>query len=150
MQGYSRPTIKLTWADDTEFAGLVVRVKRISIAGLLELDALVQSATTAENSTKKLNQIVARVAKMLRTWNLRDEVYDAGGNETSVEVPATEAGIRSQDPELLYAIVNAYTEALVGVSPPLPRPSIDGEQSPEASIPTETLSPSPPISDMPA
>jgi hypothetical protein len=133
MQGYQRPTLKLIWPADSEFHGLEVRVRRLSIGNMLEIADLEQGLTD-QNATTRLAALIAKMAKMLLSWNLLDAEEQP--------VTADETGLRTVDPEMLYAIINAATTAMVGVAPPLPQPSADGGQSLEASIPMETLSPS--------
>jgi hypothetical protein len=141
MQGYQRPILKLVWPEDSEFHGLEVRVRRLSIGALLEI-AEMETGTTEANAVERLDKLVTKVSKMIVSWNLLDDDGE--------QVPTTPDGIKTGDEQLLYAIISTTTDLMVGAKPPLPQPSTDGEQSLEASIPMETLSGNPLSSETPA
>jgi hypothetical protein len=75
-------------------------------------------------------------AEKLVSWNAEDE--------EGIPVPATMDGIRSQDLDLSLKIIDAWTDAIAGVSVPLPETSSAGQPSAlEASIPMDAPSASP-------
>lgn len=131
--GYQRSTLKLVWPEDSELHGLEVRLKRLSVGQIMDLSALGESPEFEKMSLAEW--LAHRLEQVLISWNLDD------ADETPV--PATADGIRTVDIDLVRDILDAATAAVARPAPPLPGPSSDGEQSPEASIPTETLSPNP-------
>ena len=136
MGGYRRVrTVKLTWADDTEFAGFEVRAKRISVGKflglmpLLDLDMDAMSAADVES----MRELFVEFGRVLVSWNLEDE--DSGD-----PVPCTPDAFLEQDLALVMAVISAYGEHVAGVAAPLDSGSPSGEPSLEASIPMEPLS----------
>jgi hypothetical protein len=73
------------------------------------------------------------LAGALVSWNAEDP-------DTGMPIPSTMEGIRSQDLDFNLKIINAWTDAIGGVSAPLPETSTAGEPSVEASIPMDVLS----------
>ena len=69
----------------------------------------------------------------LVSWNLEEDDGSA--------IPFTRDTLAAQDRVLVAAIVEAWLNAVQGVRRPLVLPSLAGEQSLAASIPTEPLSP---------
>jgi hypothetical protein len=127
--GYQRPTIKLVFADD-EFAGLEVRVRRLSVEGMLAASALVEA-----KAAEKVSAMATLLAGAILTWNLEDD--------TGTALPVTPEVLLQQDMGFMTTLLNQIMEVSGGVSPPLPAASPAGEPCPEESIPMETLSPSP-------
>ena len=111
------------------FEGLEVTICALPIGELLELDEL--SETRTRENVDRMFEIVSIA---LQSWNLE--------TEDDQPVPATKEGLYTQDPDFVHAIVDAWRDAMTGVSAPLPETSDAGETSPEASIPMEPLSPS--------
>jgi hypothetical protein len=132
---------KLVFADP-EMEGLEVRIRSMSIEQALDVAEL---ATVAANQRDRIYQLTDALAAGIVSWNL-EELDD---QEVPQPVPATAAGLRSQDLDLLLAIVRAWINAVLAVSPPLAKPSPDGGPSLEASIPMESPLPSPPNSTVP-
>lgn len=131
--GYQRPTLKLVFADP-EFDGLEVRARRLTVGAMLRLHKL--SATQAaspdgDDSAERFGELLSAVADSIISWNLEDD--------QGQPVPATAAGLRSQDMPLVEAVKQALLDASVGVAPPLPQPSSGGGPSPEESIPMDPL-----------
>lgn len=131
--GYKPPrkVFKLDFAS-TEYEGLEVTLRGLSTAQYLDL---VGSKDTADEDDSVLPLAVLELmAERLVDWNIED---DDG------PVAPTLENLKAQDLALNLAIVQAWTTALGGVSDPLPNGSPSGGPSQVASIPTETLSPSP-------
>lgn len=128
--GYRRqpPSYKLVF-DDDEFDGLEVKVGSLSIGEMRDFIALMNH----EDRGEVTEQIFDMFANCLLSWNLEDE--------NDEPVPATLAGINSQDADFVMAMISAWIDTVTGVpdETPLPGPSSDGEPFPEASIPMETL-----------
>jgi hypothetical protein len=138
--GYKRKkTVKLTWGDDQgELAGLEVRARRISVERFLELGPLLEAdfGSFTADDVKTMREMFLEFGAILASWNLEDE-------DTDEPVPCTPESFIAQDLELVNAIVSAWAENVAGVAAPLGGPSPSGEQSLEASMPMEVLSPSP-------
>lgn len=119
---YRRPTKTLTLRfDDPEFEGLVVKMRTISVAELLEW----RGATEIKDE-------VSIAAGFLLSWNLDDDNGDA--------VPCDAVGLMSQTKDWTTAVLVAMWQAVIGVPAPLSQPSENGAPSPALSIPMEPLS----------
>lgn len=127
MTGYKRAALRLEWPEDSEFAGLVVRMKRISIKQLLRVERLgnLRSSGTAEEVESAMTEILDTIGKGLLGWNYETErVVSAEGamvETESVPVPAVRESLDDLDIDMVMAIVKAWTKAAAGVplaSPP--------------------------------
>jgi hypothetical protein len=142
---YQRPLIKLTWADDTEFAGLVVRCRRISCHESFELErARSELAAQSDRSTRDAWEPVQRLLvgsliqwegeaaadPVIVEWNLDDH--------RGRPVPVTLDGIQGQDLALTIEISTQLIRAATGVPAPLPQPSTE-DPAVEADIPMSTV-----------
>ncbi|MEV0382889.1 hypothetical protein [Nonomuraea sp. NPDC050643] len=137
--GYKRKTtVKLTWADDTELAGFEVRAKRISVRKFLALAPLLEAdlASYSKEEVDQMQNLFLKFGRELVSWNLEDD-------DTGEAIPCTPDTFLDTDLQLAIEIITAYGQNIVGVSPPLDSPSPSGAPSLEASLPMETLSPSP-------
>lgn len=106
--------------DDGDMAGFVVRVKSTSFG----------RATEAQG----IEAEVELLGECLVDWNLE--------RTDGTPVPCDLENLRAQDPALIKTLLSAFSDALMGVSDPLVQSSHVGQQSPEASLPMEPLSPS--------
>src|SRR5258708_7015495 len=111
MAGYRRkPKIyALTWAEDHELHGLEVSMKGMSVAKMLDLtekaSALTgKDAAAGERSDSGADSMFRDFARFLVEWNLEDD--------KGKPVPATYAGIVSQDVEFILEIVTSWMEAI--------------------------------------
>jgi len=137
MTGFVRPrTLKLTWADDTEFAGLEVRAKRCSLETFFQLTPIIDGGidVSSEKGREEFLHLFLKFGEHLVSWNLEDE--DGGA------VPCTPQEFMAMDPKFVREILEQWAEEIAGVAVPLDSKSPDGEPFPEASLPMETLSPS--------
>jgi len=116
---------------DPEMAGLEVTARSLTTGQFLDLQASMADKAD-EGSVRRMIELLA---SRLESWNLEDE-------ETGMPVPATLDGILAQELDFTMAIINAWSEAVAGVSAPLAGGSNSGGTSPELSIPMEALSPS--------
>ncbi|MCU1687782.1 MAG: hypothetical protein JWQ81_8521 [Amycolatopsis sp.] len=124
MGGFKAPrtVYKLVFEDD-EMEGLVVRARAMTLG------------EQEEYATLKYNrQIADYFAPYLVEWNLTDD----DGNP----VEATREGLDTCETPFLAKIVDAWQLAGIRVAAPLAKPSRDGEQLLEESIPMEVSSPS--------
>ncbi|MBA4865908.1 hypothetical protein H1V43_32105 [Streptomyces sp. PSKA54] len=134
--GY-RPPRKIYNLDftGTDYEGLAVSMRGLTIGEELELDALRE----ADGGGRRVFELMTG---LLVEWNIEDD--------HGQPVPATFDGVCTQDAVMVMAILNALQGAASGVPDPLPNGSTSGEPSPVALIPTETLSSSPESSAVPA
>lgn len=133
--GYRRePKIyRLQFADD-EFNGLEVMVRSLPVGEFLAL-ARLQVAIDQENpDVEVIEKLFRTFQSKLIGWNLEDD--------DGAKVPATMAGLYSQDLDFVLQIITAWVNAMGGVSPDLGKGSTSGESSLVGAIPTEALSPS--------
>lgn len=123
--------------EDPALNGLEATVREISTGELLDLAELLDAvkAKTGLGAAKPVRKLMQMVGDGLVEWNL------TGRDDTPV--PATCEGLMRQPLNLTLAIAGAWTQAMAGVSVPLPTGSSDGETSLEPSIPMELSSPSP-------
>lgn len=130
MAGYTRnrKIYKLTFDESTEYPGLEVQVRTLSLGQLLDA----RSRADDEDGTQTM---VDRFAERLVAWNLCDE--------DGRPVPATLDGIRDQDDDLVIAVIGRWQEAMRGVPAPLDGDSSSGVtsavESTLAEIPSQSL-----------
>jgi hypothetical protein len=113
--GYEPPSVglKLDFSD-TPYAGLEVTMGAISLGQLLEIEEL-----TEQGGTRGL---IERFADCLEAWNV---------TKAGQPVAADLAGVLSQDPEFVLAIVLAWQRNVASAPPPLPGGSGSGGNSEE-------------------
>ena len=112
--GYTRSTLKLVWPEDSEFSGLEVRMKRLSIRKLTELQALFEVRTSLDEkqAMEAFQKIVDIVAGSLIGWNLE---IDSDEGEATTPVPATRESLADQDPEMVLELVTCWMKVATGV-----------------------------------
>lgn len=132
--GYRREpkTYKLIF-EDPEMAGLEVVARSLSVRELAKLMGYTDVARPADapeagnaETAAAMVSMFEVLGKSLVSWNLEDEL---GG-----PVPADFDGICTQEPDFVFAIVNAWIEAISEVAPPLPGGSPSGAAAREASL----------------
>lgn len=133
--GYTRTraTITVTWPEGDDLHGLEVVTRSLSLGTYLSLIGM------GEVDRSGLKDMIAEFANSLVSWNLTDPDGEP--------VPATQAAALAEDHALMLAICSRWMDTLHGrdkEAGPLDQPSPGGEPSLEASIPMETVSPSPP------
>lgn len=138
--GYKRNrTVELKFGDDTgDMAGFEITLRRLSIGQVLDISELadIPDDTSLTEQKQIVGKLADRVAEQIVSWNLLDD------DEQPIAPSA--AALRNEDLAFLQGIVDAWLEAVGGVSGPLDRPSSNGAPSPAVSIPMEVLLPSPP------
>ena len=132
-----RTLYKLDFAE-TEHAGLEVTTGSASMAALLDILSLADNVEAAglKNADRgQMDQLFGLFDEVLVSWNVETE--DGGA------VPATKAGLLSQDPEFVMTVITAWASAMAKASPPLPNVSSGGATTAgvEASIPMAPPSP---------
>lgn len=130
-----RKVYKLRFEDD-DLAGLVVRVRSVSIGSLLGLTDLagIDTGDPGPEDLAKLRELFEVFAGALVEWNVEDD--------QGQPVPATLAGVTAQDLDFVMGVIRTWLQVLTSVPAPLGAPSSGGERSPAPSIPMEALSPS--------
>lgn len=106
--GHQRPALRLEWDADSEFAGLVVRVRRPSIEDRLWIEESDQVT-----SKERLFGIIDRLAAALIEWNHTDTI-------TGEPIPVTAEGLRSIDEPMLTAVFVEWATATTRRRSPLP------------------------------
>jgi hypothetical protein len=125
----------IKFADDHEFAGLEVRMRKVSVGKLLkllpkiaQLENVVTSDTPADGA--EIEVLFRELGKMLVSWNIEREAEDEEGNDTGVmePVPANAEGLLDQELRLVNSLFQEWAVHLAGVAAPLSQPSSSGEQ----------------------
>lgn len=130
-----RKTYRLEF-ETPELAGLEVTARSMAVGPLLELVGLADDVSDGNAAPGVVEKLLAQFAGVLVSWNVEHD---------GQPVPADVEGLKAQDLPFILAVIMAWVKVLGSVGPPLPAASGNGASTaPEASIPTETLSPSPP------
>lgn len=129
MGSRRNPTLyKLTFDKSTDFPDFEITLRSLSIKKFKELGGGKEGESESD--------AVARTAKFLAgqmvSWNREDE--------DGAPLPPTLESLEDEEPKLIFAIVNKWTEAVAGVSAPLDSDSDSGEISPVESLLTEVPS----------
>lgn len=132
--GFEPPehTYKLTFADGP-YTGLEATVRGFSIGKVLELRAL--NSAPRDPDRDPLAEEIDLLIESIESWNVEKH---------GAPVAPTRENILAQAPAMTTLIVKEWMAAVTAVPAPLDGPSTSGSPSPEASIPMETSSPSPP------
>lgn len=134
-----RKILKLRFEDYPEYEGLVVRARSLNVGTFMRLNALsVRAASVLKRGIENvegedlaaIDELFQVFATSLVDWNLEDE-------DTGEPVPATFDGVKSQDLDFIFPIINAWFTAMAQVSSPLGQRSSNGVRSLEQSIPME-------------
>ena len=142
MAGYvpRRTLYKLDFSQ-TEHAGLEVTTKSASMAALLDILGLadtVEAAGLKNADPAQMGRLFGLFDEVLVSWNVEEE--------DGTPVPATKAGLLSQDPEFVMTVISAWAQAMSKAPPNLPNGSSNGATSLEGSIPMTPAGPSSPLS----
>lgn len=125
----TRKTYRLVF-QDPECAGLEVTTHGLSTGQYLDLmSARAQTASGGAEGRAAMERVLGMLADSLVSWNAEDE--------DGQPIPTTLDGIKSQDLEFNTRLVDAWGDAVGGVSAPLPQTSSGGSPSVEASIPMD-------------
>lgn len=124
--------------EGTDYDGFVVLMRSVSFGVFLEMSTLTgwNPKKMGPDEVAELRRLFGTLASAIIEWNLLDD--------DDQPVPITVDGLFAQDPEMVIAVVNAWTGAMSDVSGPLGQRSSDGRPSPVASLPMEEWSPSQP------
>lgn len=132
--GVRRPPLiyRLVFTDPNE-GDLVVRMRKCSMGGLIELGRLARRAES-DDALEGAMALAEAFAPLIVEWNLDDE----SDNPVTPDV----AGLLTLDQTDFLGIVTAYMEAVRGVSSPLGNALPPGDPSQAVRLPMEVLSPS--------
>ena len=125
----------------TEHAGLEVVTRSASMAALLDILSLADSVEAAglkNADQQQMAKLFALFDEVLVEWNVE--------TEDGTPVPATKAGLLSQDPEFVMTVIAAWAQAMSKAPPNLPGGSSTGANPLESSIPMTPAAPSSPQS----
>lgn len=127
--GYKRnPKIyKLTFGDDTDYAGLEVQVR-----GLTTGQVIAAKTGRGEDGKSAEETMMELLADRIVSWNLEDE--------DGTPVPTTLDALLNEDEDFTAAIIDHWMKAVAGVPDPLQQSSPSGEPSPVELVPMEALS----------
>jgi hypothetical protein len=126
----------LRFAADHDLAGLEVTMSSVSMGALLSLQEMSTRQDEIVRDKTQFREMIEVFAGAMIGWNLEDD-FDR-------PIPITVDGVLTQDTDFIMSIIVEWTKAISGVSRPLGDGSTSGGQSPEASLPMEPRSPSPP------
>jgi hypothetical protein len=127
----ARAKVFLLKFEDEDMAGLEVRVRTTSMAGMTAMAKLAGRREITAEDIDQLDPLFELFIDCLETWNLED----AGR-----PVATTKAALLEQDLDFTLSVIAAWIEAAAGVSAPLDEKSNAGGLSLAGSIPMETLS----------
>lgn len=124
-------TVTLEFGDDSDFPGLTVVLRRMSVQAWIESMGLVEDGRlTVSNLLTGIQTMVPHLV----SWDLEE----ADGSAVPVSAAL------DQDKDLLTVIYTAWLNGSTGVSAPLEQNSPDGPHSVrDVSLPMEPLSTSP-------
>jgi hypothetical protein len=128
---YKRKNYRLTWPEGHVRHGLIVSMRGMSIDDMDTVTAFKGiSKDDVEQSAELLSSIAELLADKMVSWNLTED--------DDTPVPVSVETIRREDLTMIMEILNAWTEAAVGVKASLGKDSNSGSTFPEESIPMET------------
>lgn len=124
--------------DDPEMAGFEVVMGSLSIDEFTKLTSSFAGVTEAnpEAGAGGIEGLLKTFAGKIVSWNLEDD--------DGKPVPASLAGVKTQDMDFIMPVITAWMDAIAGVDP-TSRPGANGTGTfPEVSLPMEPLSASRP------
>jgi len=120
---------------DPAYEGLEVTARELSTGELWEYMAAEKTATDGTQSSE-----ARAAARQCMLQMLADALVSWNAEVRGAPVPMTVEGLLSLGHSFNSRVADAWTDALVGISAPLPQTSTAGDPSVEASIPMDTLS----------
>lgn len=116
-----------------EYEGLEVRATSMPLGEYMAIAKMMDMDTSNPDSQDlgQLDALFEKFANALVWWNLEDD--------NGQPIPATVAGLYTQDLEFVLTIIMQWVNAVTGVAAPLEQPSSSGSPSLEASLPMEAL-----------
>lgn len=112
--GFKRGALVLEWPEDSEFSGLEIRMRRLSIGQLLRVEELFDELKAKDSDNKALmTELLDIVGDGLLSWNYEDD--------DDTPVPAERASLDAIDADMILMWVRAWTKGAAAVplaSPP--------------------------------
>lgn len=123
---HSKTTYELVFTEG-DMAGLLIRVKSLSVGDLLKVSKMAAAMGGSEANLSEVSEIFRVFADCLVSWNLEDDIG---------EVPSDYDGVIAQDLDFVMKIVTAWMEKVGGgVDPTSQGASNGGATSPAAPPP---------------
>ncbi|NUP18432.1 MAG: hypothetical protein HOZ81_20575 [Streptomyces sp.] len=123
----------LKFDESSDLAGLEVTARSLNTGQFLEFqEAQAVRARGGEAAKGATQQMLEMLSGAILSWNAETPSGEA--------IPHTMDGLRTLDLDFNMAVIDAWMDALNGVSAPLPQTSTDGAPSVEASIPMDAPS----------
>lgn len=129
-----RTLYRLRFADP-DMDGLIVTTRSISTGQMLELQKYGSQIAGAEDGDvprEMIDKMIDLLVAGIIDWNVEDD--------NDQPIPPTKDALLDQELPFLFAIIQAWGQAVTGVSESLGKDSTSGETFPEESIPMEILS----------
>lgn len=122
--GYKRGALVLEWPEDSEFSGLEIRMRRLSIAQLLRIEGLsdLRKSSDSAEVAQAFDALLDALGEGLLSWNYEDD--------DGTPVPAERASLTRLDLDLVLAWVKGWTKAAAGIPLASPPSSPTGEPVP--------------------
>jgi hypothetical protein len=129
--GYQRGALILEWPEDSEFSGLEVRMKRLSIKQLMKIERLsdLRRSDDRADTERAMTEMLDALGKGLLGWNYEEE-REVDGESVTAPVPATRESLDDIDVDLALALLSAWTKAAAAVPLASPPSSPTGEPAP--------------------
>lgn len=107
--GYRRSALLLEWPEESEFSGLEIRMRRLSIGQLTEVEKLADLSTDKTRSTgEALADLLDSIGDGLLSWNYEEEQRSEDGSTVTVALPAERASLDRLDLDLVLALVREW------------------------------------------
>jgi hypothetical protein len=124
--GFKRGALILEWPEDSEFSGLEVRMKRLSIRQMVEVEKLGDLRRNKDVDEAEvmaaMSALLDAIGEGLLSWNYEAERKLDDGTMVVEPVPATRESLDGLDLDMVLQLVRAWTKAAAGV-PLASRPS---------------------------
>lgn len=121
------PTIYTLTFEGTDYDGLIVRMKGLSVG---RIRRLMRATGEGETEDQAVGEILELLAEGLVSWNLEDE---------NGPVPPTAAGLEDQDFAFILTLSNDWLDQVTGVDEKLGKDSGSGETFPGRPLTMEAL-----------
>lgn len=128
--GFQRSALRLVWPEDSEFFGLEIRMRRLSIRQLSEVQSLADVKKDGTDTAKIFADLLDAIADGLLGWNYETEQQQQDGTTATVPVPATREGLDGCDVDMILQLVRAWIGAAAAVPLASKPSSPDGEPAP--------------------
>lgn len=135
-KGFKRSALLLEWPEDSEFSGLEIRMKRVTVGQLMRIEKLsdLRKSDDTEETERAMVELLDLLGKGLLGWNLEaeQEIERPDGTTTVVDVPvpAERGSLDDLDIDMVMAWVRAWARAAAAVPLASPPSSPIGEPAP--------------------